>query len=77
MTQLGRGAPATQLSLSRALVGLGEMILPILRGAMTDQDPGVRAHAAATERLWLDPDAGFELAVEEAKRVVALGVDGA
>ena len=32
----------------------------------------VRAHALATQRLLRDPDAGFELAIEEAKRVVAL-----
>jgi len=36
----------------------------------------VRAHAIATERLWRDPDAGFEFAIEEAKRIVALGGAG-
>lgn len=36
-------------------------------------EPLVRAHALATQRLLRDPDAGFTLAVEEAKRVVALG----
>ncbi|MFI6728989.1 HEAT repeat domain-containing protein [Streptomyces sp. R-74717] len=72
-TQLGRGERATQLSLSRALIALGEVILPTLRAAMTDLDPRVRAHAIATERLLRDPDAGFEFAIEEAKRVVALG----
>ncbi|WP_406383126.1 HEAT repeat domain-containing protein [Streptomyces sp. NBC_01618] len=72
-TQLGRGERETQLSLSRALIALGEVILSTLRAAMTDRDPRVRAHAIATERLLHDPDAGFESAVEEAKRVVALG----
>ncbi|WKX68736.1 HEAT repeat domain-containing protein [Streptomyces sp. XD-27] len=72
-TQLGRGEHETQLSLSRALIALGEVILPILRAAMTDLDPRVRAHAIATERLLRDPDAGFGFAIEEAKRVVALG----
>jgi hypothetical protein len=72
-TQLGRGERETQLSLSRALIALGEVILPTLRAAMTDLDPRVRAHAIATERLLRDPDAGFEFAIEEAKRVVALG----
>ena len=72
-TQLGRGERETQLSLSRALVALGEVIVPTLRAAMTDLDPRVRAHAIATERLLRDPDAGFEFAIEEAKRVVALG----
>ncbi|NEA44995.1 HEAT repeat domain-containing protein, partial [Streptomyces sp. SID10815] len=41
--------------------------------ATNDPDPRVRAHAIATERLRRDPDAGFESAIEEAKRVVALG----
>lgn len=72
-TQLGRGERETQLSLSRALIALGEVMLPTLRPAMTDADPRVRAHAIATERLLRDPDAGFEFAIEEAKRVVALG----
>jgi hypothetical protein len=43
---------------------------------MTDLDLRVRAHAIATERLLRDPDAGFEFAIEEAKRVVALGGTG-
>ncbi|MEU5251929.1 HEAT repeat domain-containing protein [Streptomyces longwoodensis] len=71
--QLGRGGRATRLSLSRALVALGEAAEPALRDAATAPDPGVRAHALATHRLLHDPDAGFESAVEEAKRVVALG----
>ncbi|WTI11343.1 HEAT repeat domain-containing protein [Micromonospora sp. NBC_00821] len=72
-TQLGRGGPEMQLSLSRALIALGEVIMPILRAAMADLDPRVRAHAVATERLTQDPDAGFEFAIEAAKRVLALG----
>ncbi|MEV4517934.1 HEAT repeat domain-containing protein [Dactylosporangium sp. NPDC049525] len=75
-TQLGRGGRETQLSLSRALIALGEVILPALRAAMAGQDPRVRQHAIATQRLLRDPDAGFEFAVEEAKRVVALGPTG-
>ncbi|MEU6594474.1 HEAT repeat domain-containing protein [Streptomyces sp. NPDC046881] len=71
--QLGRGERETQLSLSRALIALGETMVPVLGAAVTDLDPRVRAHAIATERLWRDPDAGFEFAVEEAKRIVALG----
>jgi HEAT repeat protein len=72
-TQLGRGERETQLSLSRALIALGEVIMPALRAAMTDPDPRVRRHAIATERLLRNPDAGFEFAIEEAKRLVALG----
>lgn len=72
-SQLGRGGRETQLSLSRALVALGEAVLPALRAATTAPDLPVRTHALATERLLRDPDAGFESAIEEAKRVVALG----
>lgn len=72
-TQLGRGDRETQLSLSRALVALGEVIKPALHTAMAHPDPRVRQHAIATQRLLLDPDTGFEYAIEEAKRIVALG----
>jgi len=75
-TQFGRGERETQLSLSRALIALGEAISPVLRAAKTQGDPRVRAHAIATERLSRDPEAGFEFAIEEAKRVVALGETG-
>ncbi len=72
-TQFGRGERETQLSLSRALIALGEVITPTLRAAMTDLDPRVRRHAIATERLLRDPDAGLEFTIEEAKRIMALG----
>ncbi|MFE0098971.1 HEAT repeat domain-containing protein [Streptomyces sp. NPDC059009] len=76
-SQLGRGGRETQLSLSRALVALGEAAVPALSSALhaaptTAADPGVRVHALATRRLLRDPDAGFESAIEEAKRVMAL-----
>ncbi|WP_328619088.1 HEAT repeat domain-containing protein [Streptomyces sp. NBC_00354] len=70
--QLGRGGRETQLSLSRAMIALGDAVLPVLHAAMRDLDPRVRHHAVATERLLRDPDAGFESAIEEAKRVAAL-----
>jgi hypothetical protein len=35
----------------------------------------VQAHARATETLLRDPEAGFDAAVAEATRVVALGPD--
>ncbi|MEU2118170.1 HEAT repeat domain-containing protein [Streptomyces sp. NPDC016459] len=75
-TQLGRGERETQLSLSRALVALGDVVAPALHTATADSDRRVRAHALATERLLRDPDIGFEFAIEEAKRVVALGGSG-
>ncbi|GAA3286334.1 HEAT repeat domain-containing protein [Dactylosporangium vinaceum] len=73
VSQLGRGDRELQLSLSRALAGLGETILPAVRAAQAAGDARVRRHALATERLLHDPDAGFELAINEAKRVDALG----
>ncbi|MFG2947140.1 HEAT repeat domain-containing protein [Streptomyces adustus] len=75
-TQLGRGGRETWSSLSRALIALGEAMLPALRAACADPDPLVRRHAHATERLSHDPDAGFEFAIEEAKRVAVLGTSG-
>ena len=66
VTQLGRGDRHVQLSLSRALVALGEeAVEPALRNAMASDDTGKCAHARATERLLRDPDAGFELAVND------------
>ncbi|MEV3896399.1 HEAT repeat domain-containing protein [Streptomyces anulatus] len=75
-TQLGRGGRETRLSLSRALVALGDAMAPAVAAATRAPEPLVRAHALATQRLLRDPDAGFTLAVEEAKRVVALGGHG-
>ncbi|MFI9507044.1 HEAT repeat domain-containing protein [Nocardia sp. NPDC052566] len=74
-TQFGRGDREIRLSLSRALVALGDMVEPVLHAAMASHDPAVRAHAAATERLLHDPDAGFDLAVADARRVMVLGPD--
>lgn len=74
-TQFGRGDREVQLSLSRALITLGEEVVePVLKKAMaTGNHPSVHAHAAATERLLRDPNASFELAVHEAKRIFVLG----
>lgn len=75
-TQLGRGDRETRLSLSRALITLGETVLPLLAEQATTADLAVRHHALATTLLFHDPDAGFEFAVDQAKRIVALGPDG-
>ncbi|MCD7050079.1 HEAT repeat domain-containing protein [Rhodococcus sp. BH2-1] len=74
-TELGRGDRDRQLSLSRALVALGDDVLPALDVAAADADPYVRAHAQATQRLHLDPDSGFTVSVELARRVAATGPD--
>lgn len=75
--QLGRGDRDVQLSLSRALVALGDVIEPALQPRLANDDPTVRAHAHATQMLLHDPDAGFDSALDEAKRIVALGPDRA
>ena len=72
-TELGRGDRDMQLSLSRALVALGDSILPVLDAAGTSSNPLVRAHADATTRLWHDPDGGFALSLEVATRVAIVG----
>ncbi|MEU7718404.1 HEAT repeat domain-containing protein [Streptomyces tibetensis] len=75
--QLGRGDRDVQLSLSRALVDLGDVVKPSLEGASESSDPAVAAHARATELLRQNPETGFDAALAEAKRVVALGPDRA
>lgn len=75
--QLGRGDRDVRLSLSRALVDLGDVIVPALERAAEDPDPAVAAHARATELLLQDPESGFDAAVEEAGRVVTLGPERA
>lgn len=59
-TQLGRGDRDVQRSLSRALVELGDAVIPVLRAAVTEGGPCVRAHARATERMLADPEAAFD-----------------
>jgi HEAT repeat protein len=68
-----RGDREDQLSLSRAMVALGDAALPALADAAKHSHADVRTHAIATERLVRDPDEGFDAAIfEAAKRVVAL-----
>lgn len=74
--QLGRGDRSLQLSLSRALVALGaEVVEPVLKRALDLGTPEVRLHARATTRLLHDPDSGFDLDINEAKRRFVLGKD--
>jgi HEAT repeat protein len=70
--QFGRGDRGVQLSLSNALISLGEPVIePLLRRALASDDPDVRAHADATERLLRDPNAGFQYAINQATRILA------
>ncbi|WP_144756356.1 HEAT repeat domain-containing protein [Curtobacterium pusillum] len=71
---LGQGDRETRLSLSRAIVALGEdTVRPVLDDAGSSSDAEVRAHVAEIDRLLHDPDAASALAVERARREVALG----
>ncbi|WP_179142137.1 MULTISPECIES: HEAT repeat domain-containing protein [unclassified Rhodococcus (in: high G+C Gram-positive bacteria)] len=72
---LGRGDHDMQCSMSRALATLGPDASPALDAAGASRDPRVRAHAAATERLLDDPESGFTLSVEAAKRVAVTGTE--
>nr|WP_323137697.1 HEAT repeat domain-containing protein [Streptomyces sp. NEAU-H22] len=71
--QLGRGDRKVQLSLSRALADLGDVIKPALERAAESSDPAVAVHARATELLRQNPETAFDAALDEARRVVALG----
>jgi len=72
--QPGAGPRERRLSLSRALVGLGEeTVAPVLAAAADRGSGAVRDHVADTERLLHDPDAASALALERARREVALG----
>ncbi|MCA5922304.1 HEAT repeat domain-containing protein [Curtobacterium oceanosedimentum] len=72
--QLGVGDRDRRLSLSRALAGLGEdTVAPVLAAAADRGTDAVREHVRETERLLHDPGAASELALERARREVALG----
>ncbi|MEU5095434.1 HEAT repeat domain-containing protein [Streptomyces sp. NPDC020996] len=75
--QLGRGDRGLRLSLSRALVDLGDVTGPALEKAAASPDPETAAHARATELLRRHPETGFDAAVDAAKRTVALGPERA
>lgn len=72
-TQFGRGDRNVQLSLSRAFADLGpDVVNPVIGRARTTGTTKARTHAIATERLIANPDEGFDTALAEADRAVAL-----
>jgi HEAT repeat protein len=72
--RLGQGDRETRLSLSRALVGLGEeAIASILANAAAHEDAAVRQHGAETEQLLRDPASGFDAGLYRARREVGRG----
>lgn len=68
----GRGDIETRRSLSRALVDIGEASRAVIERATESDDEDVRVHALATQALLDDPEAGFEGAVDEARRIAAI-----
>lgn len=71
---LGQGDRDTRLALSRAIAALGaEVVEPVLDAAEQRSDAGVRDHVADVRRLLQDPDSAAGLALERARREVALG----
>lgn len=73
ITELGRGDRDLKRSLSRALIALDDAIHPLLTAAMNSNDPAIRAHAHATERLMADPDSEFTITAEDARRIANTG----
>jgi HEAT repeat protein len=72
--QLGQGDREARLALSRALATLGaDVVGPVLADAAAHRNAAVREHVEETERLLRDPDSGSALALERARREVALG----
>lgn len=67
-SQLGRGDQSVQLSLSRALVDLGEASIPAVAKALRGPDVDVMAHARVTELLRLNSQLRFEEALKDARR---------
>lgn len=71
-SQLGRGGRDVQLSLSRALIALGEDAAgPILRKAVSSDDHDVQLHARATEKILYDRNVDFQYAIDQVKVVLA------
>ncbi|WP_206186696.1 HEAT repeat domain-containing protein [Williamsia sp. 1135] len=73
ITELGRGDRDMKRSLSRALIALSDAISPLLNTATTSNEPAIRAHARATERLLADPESEFTITADDAKRIVNAG----
>lgn len=71
--ELGRGDEGVRMALSIAMLELGEPSIPIVQQAIKSPDEAVSEHARVTELMRTRPELAFGSAVEEAKRIVALG----
>ena len=72
VSELGRGDRETQRSLSCAFAALGTAAKPVIGDAAISENQAVSAHAVATLAIMADPDEGFDAAIAEAKRAIAL-----
>lgn len=70
--QLGRGNHDLQLSLSRAIIALGDDATEALEKRMKQGNKKARTHALATEQMRCNPEKGFEMALSEAKKKIIL-----
>ena len=71
-SQLGRGDRGLRISLSRAFIELGPAADAALAAAIMRGTDDARIHALATQHLLREPDDGFESAIFEATRTLAL-----
>lgn len=71
--ELGRGDDGVRMALSVALLGLGEPAVTPVQAAMKSPESAVAEHARATELMRTRPDLTFAGALEEAKRIIAMG----
>jgi HEAT repeat protein len=72
VSEFARGGRDMQLSLSRAFANLGPAAEPVIDRLKNHPIEEIRTHAIATERIMADPGEGFDTAVQEARRTVAL-----
>lgn len=75
LRHLGRGDLERQRRLTRALAALARVADDAVRGAVSSADEDVARHATRTVRVLDDPDAALDDAVDEARRVAAMGPD--
>lgn len=70
-TQFGRGDRTVHMSLSKALVQLAPSSIAAIEHAKASRNPAIRLHGLATEQLLNRPEAGYDLALEYAQRILA------
>lgn len=72
---LGKGGRDVRMSLSRALVALGDAAVAALEASFDAESVAAQDHARATLHMMEDPEGFDDAAVAMARRVFALGTD--